>query len=99
MKGCMVSIRQAAVLSAWALRSLPVRFGAPLTTIASMTCAVMVFAALLSMGEGLHTWAMQGTRPDRVLLLSRGAPIPDLSMVSREVFAAVASDPGIREDS
>jgi putative ABC transport system permease protein len=95
----MVSIRQAAVLSAWALRSLPARFGAPLTTIASMTCAVMVFAALLSMGEGLHTWATQGTRPDRVLLLSRGAPIPDLSIVSREVFASVASDPGIREDS
>ena len=59
----------------------------------------MVFAALLSMGEGLHTWATQGTRPDRVLLLSRGAPNPDLSIVSREVFASVASDPGIKEDS
>ncbi len=95
----MVSIRQAAVLSEWALRSLPARFGAPLTTIVSMICAVMVFAALLSMGEGLHTWATQGTRPDRVLLLSRGAPNPDLSIVSREVFASVASDPGIKEDS
>jgi putative ABC transport system permease protein len=95
----MVSIRQAAVLSAWALRSLPARLGAPLTTIASMTCAVMVFAALLSMGEGLHTWAMQGTRPDRVLLLSRGAPNPDVSLISHEVFAFVASDPGIKEDS
>lgn len=94
----MVSIRQAAVLSAWALRSLPARFGAPLTTIASMTCAVMVFAALLSMGEGLHTWATQGTRPDRVLLLSRGAPNPDLSVVSHEVLASVAGDPGIKED-
>jgi putative ABC transport system permease protein len=59
----------------------------------------MVFAALLSMGEGLHTWATQGTRADRVLLLSRGAPIPDLSIVSREAFAAVASDPGIKDDS
>ncbi|HEY6455053.1 MAG TPA: ABC transporter permease [Steroidobacteraceae bacterium] len=95
----MISIRQAAVLSVWGLRSLPARFGAPLTTIVSMTCAVMVFVALLSMGEGLHTWATQGTRPDRVLLLSRGAPIPDLSMVSREVLASVASDPGIKEDS
>jgi putative ABC transport system permease protein len=94
----MNSIRQAVVLSAWGLRSLSARFGAPLTTIVSMTCAVMVFVALLSMGEGLHTWETQGTRPDRVLLLSRGAPIPDLSMVSREVFAAVAGDPGIKED-
>ena len=94
----MDSIRRAAVLSAWALRSLPTRFGAPLTTIASMTCAVMVFAALLSMGEGLHTWATQGTRADRVLLLSRGAPIPDVSVVSHQVFSSVAGDPGIEED-
>ncbi len=94
----MVSIRQAAVFSAWALRSLPARFGAPLTTIVSMTCAVMVLVALLSMGEGLHIWATQGTRADRVVLLSRGAPVPDVSVVSHEVFATVASDPDIKKD-
>ncbi len=94
----MVSIRQAAVFSAWALRSLPARLGAPLTTIVSMTCAVMVLVALLSMGEGLHIWATQGTRADRVVLLSRGAPVPDVSVVSHEVFATVASDPDIKKD-
>lgn len=94
----MVAIRQAAVLSAWALRSLPARFGAPLTTIVSMTCAVMVLVSLLSMGEGLHIWAIQGTRADRVVLLSRGAPDPDVSVVSHEAFAIVASDPDIKKD-
>ena len=94
----MGAIRQAAVLSAWALRSLPARFGAPLTTIVSMTCAVMVFVALLSMGEGLRIWATQSTRADRVVLLSRGAPVPDVSVVSHEVFATVASDPDIKKD-
>lgn len=95
----MVSVRQAAVLSAWALRSLPTRFGAPLTTIVSMTCAIMVLVALLSMGEGLHIWATQSTRADRVVLLSGGAPAPDLSVVSHEVFATVASDPDIKKDA
>jgi putative ABC transport system permease protein len=94
----MVAIRQAALLSAWALRSLPGRFGAPLTTIVSMACAVMVLVALLSMGEGLHIWAIQGTRADRVALLTRGAPVPNVSIVSREVFATVASDPDIKKD-
>jgi putative ABC transport system permease protein len=94
----MVAIRQAAVLSAWALRSLPARFGAPLTTFVSMTCAVMVLVALLSMGEGLHIWATQGMRADRVVLLSRGAPVPDVSIVSHQAFATVASDPDIKKD-
>lgn len=95
----MVALRQAAVLCAWTLRSLPARFGPPLTTIFSMACAVMVLVALLSMGEGLRRWATQGARADRVVLLSRGAPVPDVSIVSHEAFATVASDPDIGKDA
>lgn len=94
----MVVIRQAAVLSVWALRSLPARFGAPLTTIVSMTCAIMVLVALLSMGEGLHVWATQSIRADRAELLSGGAPAANVSVISREVFATVSGDPDIKKD-
>jgi len=84
-------LRQTWLLSSWALQSIPGRPGGTLTTVTATAVAVGVLVALLSLGEGLHGWAMGGARADRAVVLSRGAPNPGVSVISRDALGRIRS--------
>lgn len=89
-------LRQTLLLSSWAVRSIPRRPGATLTTVVATAVAAGVLVALLSLGEGLHRWAIGGARLDRAVILSRGAPDPGVSVISRDALGRIASLPEVR---
>jgi putative ABC transport system permease protein len=89
-------LRQTMLLSSWAMRSIPHRPAGSLTTAVATAAAVGVLVALLSLGEGLHDWAVGGARADRAVIFSRGAPGPAVSVISRDALGRIASLPQVR---
>ncbi len=89
-------LRQMLLLSSWAMRSIPHRPGGSITTVLATAVAVGVLVSLLSVGEGVHAWALGGARADRAVVLGRGAPSAAVSVVSRDALGRIASLPEVR---
>jgi putative ABC transport system permease protein len=92
-------IGRMAALSIWTLRCIPQRWSASITTVVSVMCVVGVLIALLSMGEGIRVWSTHNARPDRVVILSKGATDAVLSVVSRQSLAVIKGEPLLKKDS
>ena len=76
-------LRQTAALTSFGLRSIPERLGASLVTVIGIMTVVTVLLSLLSMGEGAQFWETGQTRPDRAVILSKGALSPFASRITR----------------
>jgi putative ABC transport system permease protein len=93
----MRSFRQLLALTAFALRSIPSRLGASLVTVIGIMTVVAVLVSLLSMGEGAQFWETGQARPDRAVMLSRGALSPFASRLTRADIATLSHEPGVKK--
>ncbi|HTV79608.1 MAG TPA: FtsX-like permease family protein [Steroidobacteraceae bacterium] len=95
----MSTARQIGALCLWGLQSLPSRPGVFLTGFVSVVLVAAVLTSLLSMGDGIHRLAVNNARPDRLVALSRGAPNPAESSISRDAYRTLANDERVRRDA
>lgn len=95
----MRRLRQTAALTSFGLRSIPARLGASLVTVIGILTVVAVLVALLSMGEGAQQWETGQSRPDRAVVLSKGAQSAFGSRLTRAEIAILSHEPGVKKDS
>ena len=95
----MRSLRQTLALTTFGLRSIPARLGASLVTVIGIMTVVAVLLSLLSMGEGAQFWETGQARPDRAVVLSRGALSAFRSRLTRDEISILAHEPGIKKDA
>lgn len=95
----MRRLRQTAALTGFGLRSIPARLGASLVTIVGILTVVAVLVSLLSMGEGAQQWETGQSRPDRAVVLSKGALSAGASHLTRDEIGVLAHEPGVKKDS
>ena len=93
----MRSLRQTVALTDFGLRSIPARLGASLVTVIGILTVVAVLVALLSMGEGAQQWETGQSRPDRAVVLSKGARQAGASRLTRDEIGVLAHEPGIKK--
>lgn len=92
-------LKQVIALLGMNLIGLPQRLGLVCTTVTGVTCAVGVLVAMLAMGVGARREALANVRPDRVILLSKGALTPSQSHIPQGTAALIPDLPGIRHDA
>jgi len=95
----MRRLRQTAALTAFGLRSIPARLGASLVTVIGILTVVAVLVSLLSMGEGAQQWETGQSRPDRAVVLSKGAMTAGASHLTRDEIGILAHEPGVKQDA
>ena len=93
----MRTLRQTLALTTFGLRSIPERLGASAVTVIGIMTVVAVLLSLLSMGEGAQFWETGQARPDRAVVLSRGALSAFQSRLTREDIATLSHKPGVRQ--
>ena len=84
-------------MTAVGLRSIPYRLGNSLVIVIGIGGVVAVLISVLAMSAGFQRTALGDARPDRAIVLSRGAESESTSSLSRENVAAVLAAPGIRK--
>jgi putative ABC transport system permease protein len=94
----MVRVRQVFALTAINLRNIPLRLGNSLVIVVGIAGVVAVLMSVLAMLVGFRTTIRNDGRPDRMIVLSRGATSEPGSSLSREDIADLAEVPGIRHD-
>jgi len=80
------------------LRSIPQRLGNSLVIVIGMAGVVAVLVSVLAMSRGFRETINAGARPDRVIVLVRGADSESNSVLSRATVAALQAAPGLRKD-
>jgi putative ABC transport system permease protein len=93
----MRSLRQTAALTTFGLRSIPARLGASLVTVIGILTVVAVLVSLLSMGEGAQQWETGQSRPDRAVVLSKGARSAGASRITRDEIGPLSHEPGVKK--
>jgi putative ABC transport system permease protein len=93
----MSFFRQTTALTTTGIRGIPQRLGASLVTVIGIATVVAVLLSLLSMGEGLKYLSSGGSRDDRVVIMSAGAPFVFQSVITRDAAARIAAAPGVRK--
>jgi hypothetical protein len=81
--------RQFAALLRMSLMVVPQRLGLVLTIVIAVACAVGVLVSMLAMGVGARREAMGNVRPDRVIVMSLGAPNALQSRIGRDALPLV----------
>jgi putative ABC transport system permease protein len=82
-------------VTAVGLRSIPHRLGNSLVIVIGIASVVAVLISVLAMAAGFQRIALGDARPDRAIVLTRGADGEGSSFLSRENVAAIAAAPGI----
>lgn len=77
--------------------SAPRRWGSIIVTLIGVACAVGVLVSMLSMGAGLTKLTRSVARPDRIVVLSRGAQSLLASNLERATVLTVSDSSGIRK--
>ncbi len=77
------------------LRMLPQRFGSSAATVVGVAGVVMVFVAVLSIGEGFRATLAQTGSPSTALVMRTGADTEMMSLVSQEDSRVIQDAPGI----
>jgi putative ABC transport system permease protein len=95
----MRSLRQTLALTTFGLRSIPARLGGSLVTVIGIVTVVAVLLSLLSMGEGAQFWETGQARPDRAVVLSKGALSAFGSRLTRAQIAILSHEPGVKKDA
>lgn len=80
------------------LRSIPHRPGNSLVIVIGIAGVVAVLVSVLAMSRGFQKTINAGARPDRVIVLVRGADSESNSVLSRATVAALQAAPGIKKD-
>jgi putative ABC transport system permease protein len=93
----MRALAQVVAVTAVGLRSIPYRLGNSLVIVIGIAAVVAVLISVLAMSAGFQRTALGGARPDRAIVLSRGAESESTSSLSRDNVAAVLAAPGIRK--
>ena len=81
------------------LAGLPQRLGLVCTIVVGVTCAVGVLVSMLAMGAGARREAMGDVRPDRVILMSLDAQVPNQSSIPKDQIELIRALPGIRRNA
>jgi putative ABC transport system permease protein len=93
----MSAAAQVVAVTAVCLRSIPHRLGNSLVIVIGIAGVVAVLISVLAMSAGFQRTALGDARPDRAIVLSRGAESESTSSLSREDVAALLAAPGIRK--
>jgi putative ABC transport system permease protein len=80
------------------LRSIPRRLGNSLVIVVGVAGVVAVLILVLTMFVGFRTTIQDDGRPDRAIILPRGATTEYEGNLTKETVAAVMNAPGIRHD-
>ncbi|MFC4307972.1 ABC transporter permease [Steroidobacter flavus] len=91
--------RQFWALLHMSLTAIPQRLGLVLTIVVGVACAVGVLVSMLAMGVGARREAMGNLRPDRIILMSTGAPGPMQSSIGKDIVPLLYDLPGIRRNA
>jgi putative ABC transport system permease protein len=91
----MRAVAQILAVTAVGLRSVPQRLGNSLVIVIGIAGVVAVLISVLAMSAGFQRTALGDARPDRAIVLSRGAESESTSSLSRQNGAAILAAPGI----
>ncbi len=92
----MRAAAQIVAVTAVGLRSIPQRLGNSLVIVIGIASVVAVLISVLAMSAGFERTIAGDARPDRAIILVRGADSEGSSALSREHVAAILTAPGIR---
>ncbi|MGH8235717.1 MAG: ABC transporter permease [Steroidobacteraceae bacterium] len=95
----MRAAAQIVAVTAVGLRSIPHRLGNSLVIVIGIASVVAVLISVLAMSAGFQRIALGDARPDRAIVLTRGADGEGTSVLSRENVAAIAAASGISKDA
>jgi putative ABC transport system permease protein len=91
--------RQILAVTAANVRSIPLRPGNSLVIVIGIAGVVAVLVAVLAMYSGFRATIQGDGRPDRAIVLTRGASTEYESNLSRESVATMMNSPGIMHDA
>lgn len=94
----MRSLREIAAVTTLSLRGIPSRPGSSTVVVVGIAGVVSVLICVFALAVGYTEAATKTGRPDRVIVLGRGALAEAGSSLSRENVQALLDAPGIRQD-
>src|ERR1700722_8996032 len=94
----MRSLREMAAVTALSLQGIPSRPGSSTVVVVGIAGVVSVLLCVFALAMGYTEAASRTGRPDRVIVLGRGALAEAGSSVSRENVLAILDAPGIKQD-
>ena len=89
---------QILAVTAASVRSIPLRLGNSLVIVVGVAGVVAVLILVLTVFAGFRATIRGDGRPDRAIILPRGATTEYEGSLSRETVAAVMNAPGIKHD-
>ena len=92
----MNTIKQLAAVTILGVKSFSERIASNLVAASCVTLAVAVLLGTLSLSHSVQLTIESSSRPDRVVFLSKGAQLEDMSAIPRTALAAIEQLPGIR---
>ena len=91
--------RQIWAVTAMNLRALPQRARMSSVIVIGVACAVAVMISLLAVSAGLMKTVGKNDQPDRVIVLSGGAPTEYMGSFSRAQVDMIGDAPGVKKDA
>ena len=86
---------QVGAVTSTAVRTIPQRLGASLSTTIGIALVVAVFVAVLSIGEGFRKTLRGAGSPDNALVLRAGSDSEMMSALFGDTIEIIAQAPGI----
>ena len=93
----MSAVRQTIAVTGMSLRSLPARYGTSLVVVVGIATVVAVLVSVLAMSRGFVESMTRSGRPERAIVLGRGAEIEGAGAFPRDNAVTVLGLPGIRK--
>ncbi|MFN7941954.1 MAG: FtsX-like permease family protein [Thermoanaerobaculia bacterium] len=90
---------QVRAVTATAVRTIPERRGASLATVFGIAGVVVVFIAVLSIGEGFRRTLRSAGSPDNAMILRNGSDSEMMSVLLGDATDIIAQTPGIAHGS
>src|SRR5690606_12311322 len=90
-------LTQIGAVTATAVRTIPQRRGASAATVFGIAGVVVVFIAVLSIGEGFRKTMRAAGSPDNALILRNGSDSEMMSVLLGDATDIVAQTPGIAQ--
>ena len=88
---------QVGAVTATAVRTIPERRGAALATVFGIAGVVVVFIAVLSIGEGFRRTMRAAGSPDNAIILRNGSDSEMMSVLLGDATDIIAQTPGIAQ--
>lgn len=88
-------ITQTAAVTALSIRTIPQRFGSSAVALVGIAGVVIVFIAVLSIGEGFRIAMADAGKPDRVMVMRKGADSEMTSGIGGPATDIIKQAPGI----